>query len=280
MPVRRRAATTSVITVLGTAVFAALLAAGPARAADAAPAPSAAKLNDEGFTYFKERDFRRAVEKFLQAYALEPDANLLFNIARCYDALGDTAAAAEKYRLFLAQPDADAEGKRRAQEALRLLEEKRAQPAASGAVAAPPAAPAVASAPSAAMVAQAPAAPPPNASAGRTGRIALVGVGITGVFIGTTLLVLGKQDYDKVRSSPNFGSATGVDPMTEPQARALLDSGQNKQIVGSVILGVGVVALVTSVVLIARAGSAEGHSVAMGVAPEQGGANLVVQGRF
>jgi len=100
------------------------------------------------------------------------------------------------------------------------------------------------------------------------------------VFIGTTLLVLGKQDYDKVRSSPNFGSATGVDPMTEPQARALLDSGQNKQIVGSVILGVGVVALVTSVVLIARAGSAEGHSVAMGVAPEQGGANLVVQGRF
>jgi hypothetical protein len=33
---------------------------------------------------------------------VDEDSNLLFNIASCYEALGDIEAALEKYRVFLA----------------------------------------------------------------------------------------------------------------------------------------------------------------------------------
>jgi hypothetical protein len=112
--------------------------------------------------------------------------------------------------------------------------------------------------------------------------VALLGAGVVGMFIGTTLLVLGKQDYDKVRNSANFGNANGVDPMTEQQARSSIDSGQSKQIIGSVVLAAGTIATVTSIVLFSRAPSAapEARSVAFGLSPEQGGARLLLSARF
>src|SRR4051794_21842835 len=90
--------------------------------ADAQPsAASAAKLSEEGFNLYRARDYRRAAERFLQAYTLGQDSNLLFNIARCYEALGDPEGAIEKYEEFLSTPDADVQGKRRATQTIRDL---------------------------------------------------------------------------------------------------------------------------------------------------------------
>ncbi len=95
--------------------------AGTAAAVDPTTAAEAAKFSEEGVALYKARDYRHAAEKFLQAYPLNQDPNLLFNIARCYEALGDTEAAIEKYEAFVATPDADSQGKRRAGEAVRAL---------------------------------------------------------------------------------------------------------------------------------------------------------------
>src|SRR5450755_434243 len=88
-------------------------------------------------TLFRAADYRHALERFLQAATIDQDSNLLFNIARCYEMLGDRDAAIEKYEAFLAKPDADSQGKVRANEAIRALRDANARNAAASA--APPA---------------------------------------------------------------------------------------------------------------------------------------------
>jgi tetratricopeptide (TPR) repeat protein len=128
--------TRSTVTVLcGVVSLQLLLAPGEAAADEpesaASPVPSTAAgtpapaASDDGFALYRSRQYRRAAEKFLQAYVRDADPNLLFNIARCYQALGDTDAAIEKYEAFLASSGADDQGRRRAAEAVRLLRQTR-----------------------------------------------------------------------------------------------------------------------------------------------------------
>ena len=118
----------------GVALLPISLASGRAAAdgaeATASPLPAAAgaeapAVTEEGFVLYRRGEYRRAAEKFLQAYALDADPNLLFNIARCYQTLGDTSAAIEKYVAFLANPGAGELGRRRAAEALLVLRQAR-----------------------------------------------------------------------------------------------------------------------------------------------------------
>jgi tetratricopeptide (TPR) repeat protein len=123
------------ITVGMVALAAALSSAVPARAADDGEPSSGIKrigvresyqdLVDEGTTLYKAREHRAAAEKFLQAYAIEQDPNLLFNVARCYDAIGDREAAIEKYEAYLAEPGIDPNGRERAERALRTLRKSK-----------------------------------------------------------------------------------------------------------------------------------------------------------
>ena len=92
----------------------------PSRASGESMAP---ELSEQGLAFYKARDYRRATEKFLQAYAIDPDPNLLFNVARCYQALGDLVAAIEKYEAYLRSPNIDATGRERAEKWLRTLRE-------------------------------------------------------------------------------------------------------------------------------------------------------------
>lgn len=79
------------------------------------------QLVDEGMALYKAHDHRLALEKFLQAYAIEQDPNLLFNVARCYEARGEHAAAVEKYEQYLADPNSDDQGKERARKSIQAL---------------------------------------------------------------------------------------------------------------------------------------------------------------
>jgi len=266
---------------------------GAARAEPEAPAateqtastttPTASKLNEEGFALYKQRDYRRAAEKFLQTYALEPDPNLLFNIARCYDALGDASAAIEKYEAFLAKPDADPQGKKRAEKALQAL--RQGKP--SSALSASTLPPSLASSPDG-EAGGADLAAAPKRPFGVLPFVAL-GAGVAVTAVGAIFYVLGVQDHDKVTGAPGYGNPTQVDPMTERAARALVDSGNTKKTVGAVGLVIGGAALVGSAVLFVLdtpGGGANNEQnkdhrgLAFGFTPDAGGGRVVLGGAF
>jgi hypothetical protein len=251
-------------------------AAGESRSATSAAAPaSVAQLNEEGAAFYAARDYRHAIEKFIQAYAVDGDPNLLFNIARCYEELGETDAAIEKYETFLKTPGADARGRQRAQQSLTSLRQMRdagkkgdtaksAEPAAeksldSNAV---PAAP----------------APPERASPNVLPWV-LLGGAITSAAVGTTFYLLGVSDHHEVTNSPGYGDPTTVASMTQKQAEDLVHSGNTKKLIGGIGLGLGGALAATYVIVMVSSGhggSAEQPSLALGLSP----GNLTLAGRF
>jgi tetratricopeptide (TPR) repeat protein len=257
------------------------LAAAPARAADvrtgAAPAANAAsveQLNEEGAALYGARDYRRAIEKFIQAYAIDSDPNLLFNIARCYEELGEVDAAIEKYEAFLKTPGADARGRQRARESLRMLKDSKnvAHPtqAAAGSQAAAP-------------------EPQPTDngntgdSAGGTSALPWLTLGGSVVFaaVGTTFYVLGADDHAQITDAAGFDDPDGVSPMTRRQADDLVSSGNSKKLVGGIGLGLAGALAVTYVALILGEDVEEDEpSLGLSVSPGRSGAAVSVQGSF
>jgi tetratricopeptide (TPR) repeat protein len=271
-------------------VIVAMLVADPARADDTieptSRAATVARLSDDGFALFKARDYRHAAEKFLAAYALDPDPNLLFNLARCYESMGDADAAIEKYEAFLAKPDADPKGRQRASEAIRALRQTKAG--------APPSAKAAPAAPTTTAAVTADAAP---ASAVETGGarsaneppslkapVILLGAGAAAIVAGVVAYELGARDHNRVTDSSGYGTPGAVDPLTEAQANALVQSGSRKKLIGVIGLGVGGALLATSAILFAARSSGESERTIAGVdfgpAPSGGGGQLMLRGRF
>jgi hypothetical protein len=269
------------VTVVATALgLAALVSAGSSRADEhdgpGTPGtnPTVVQLNAEGSRFYKARDYRRAVEKFIQAYAIDRDPNLLFNVARCYEKLGDNAAAIEKYEEFLTSPGADAQGRQRAEEslaALRKLEEKAdtQQPTT---LPAPEPAPA-----------STPAPAPESTSHSGTGIVPwlALGTGVASAGFGAILYALGTSDHDTVTNADGYDDPTAVDVMTESEAQSLVDSGNTKKLVGGIGLGVGGALIATSIVMfVTGVGSGASESVAVGVAPTPHGGAFSFQGNF
>jgi hypothetical protein len=242
------------------------LAASPARAQERRGdgAPTFDALVEQGLSAYRGRDYRRAVEKFLQANAMQPDPNLLFNLARCYEALGDTRAATEKYRLFLASPDAEPSGRQRAEDRLRVLRKRAAAPADTTARAA----------------AETPiGAPPPP----RPNRLAIFGAvaGAASVVGGALAYGLGLRDHQQITDVSEYGNAGTVHPLTEVQAQRLADGGRRKKTIGAVMAGAGGAVLAVSLVaLLLPRPVGENVSVAMSLGAEQEGGGLLLTGRF
>src|SRR5688572_19127953 len=93
----------------------------------AAPAPAqtasndaarAVQLNEAGAELYSAGNYAGALAAFERAYSLIMEPNLLFNIAGCYERLGQPARAVEYYERFLRAPHADPEGQKRARDAL------------------------------------------------------------------------------------------------------------------------------------------------------------------
>src|SRR5262245_29889092 len=80
---------------------AAAAASRASRESDGSNDARVAELNEAGAKHYAKRNYRLAIESFIEAYAIDHDLNLLFNIARCYEELGETAAAIEKYQAFI-----------------------------------------------------------------------------------------------------------------------------------------------------------------------------------
>jgi tetratricopeptide (TPR) repeat protein len=256
---------------------------GAARAADgkAAAAPSGAssvaQLNEEGAALYAARDYRRAIEKFIQAYAVDADPNLLFNIARCYEELGELDAAIEKYETFLKTPGADTRGRQRARESLAALREAQ-----SSAASAAPA--------ESAKVAPAPAADPPASSQSAESTpstvlpwLVLGGAGVFAV-LGTTFYLLGASDHSQVTDARGYGDSNAVADMTRRQADDWVSSGNSKKLIGGISFGLAGALAATYVVLLVNADDENpaepGPSLGLSLAPSRGGASVLARGSF
>jgi len=229
------------------------------------------KLTEEGMTLYGAHDYRRAVEKFMAAYAIDPDPNLLFNTARCYEQLGDVRAAIDKYEAFLAEPGGDANGRRKAQDALASLRKSTGAPAADAS-----------RSPAAAR-----AEPPKSAAHGggppwSTVAWISLGVGVAAGAAGTVAYLSGKSDEDQLTGTPGYGQAARlqVANITMANAQDLVDRSNTKKLVGEVLWGVGAAGLAGAVVFfIVGRGSSEAQP-AVGFAPAPGGGALSVRGSF
>ncbi len=254
-------------------------AAGEARpAATGSQGPTGvAQLNEEGAALYAARDYRRAIEKFIQAYAVDPDPNLLFNIARCYEELGETEAAIEKYEVFIKTPGADARGRQRARESLDALRTAR------DAARAPSPAPSNPTAPNAegqAIVAE-DSDPPSQVWSWFT-----LGGSVAFAAAGTAFYVLGASDHSKVTDAAGYADPDGVSAMTRKEADDLVSSGDTKKTIGVAGFGVAGALAVTYVVLLATSGSEEegpnapAPAVGLTLWPSPSGAAFTMQGSF
>lgn len=258
---------------------------GAAQAADGEPASSATsesearvlKLSDEGSALYERGEYRRALEQFIAAYAIGQDPNLLFNMGRCYQQLGERAVAEEKYRAFIADPGADPAGVERARALLATLDEP-----------APSTSEAIVPAP----VSAAPVAPAHDTAPERDGSglrailpWATLGASVACLTAGTTLYLLGASDHGRITDSRGYDDPDGVSPLTERRARELVSSGDTKKTIGGIGLGLGGALLATSVVLfVTDQDTSAAHGAATGLrlalTPGTSGGSVDLSGSF
>jgi len=100
-------------------------------ATQAAPPPSVTEVAEESFDalvkkgakHFAKKEYDQALKLFEKAYTLEPDAKLLYNIARVYEAQGKLSKAVELYKKFAKAPGIDLEYRKLASERIKELNE-------------------------------------------------------------------------------------------------------------------------------------------------------------
>jgi tetratricopeptide (TPR) repeat protein len=121
----------------------------PEGGGDAAAVAVAETKAAEAFQAYQEKRFAESVALYLEAYQAAPNADILYNVARIYDAkLGDRPLAINFYRRYITDPGAVADRIQLANERLLTLREAElaATPAPEHATPAPTAADARASA--------------------------------------------------------------------------------------------------------------------------------------
>ena len=242
--------------------------------ANSAHAPlSATLLNEQGLALYSARDFRHALEKFVGAYALEPDTNLLFNIGRCYEQLGESDAALEKYQQFISEPGAPATGVARARASIdAILEQQRSTspgPSNGGRE------------PTAAAPDQAPKAASGAPSADWRPWLTLGG-SIAFAAAGATAYALGVHDHAQLTNLPEYGTSESPVPITWRRADSLVHSGNTKKVAGGVMLGLsGALAAITIALFLSEDRESQ-PAFALPLEPTtlHGGGGLLLAGTF
>jgi tetratricopeptide (TPR) repeat protein len=228
---------------------------------------TASQLNEDGVRFFQSRDYRRAIEAFIDAYALNADPNLQFNIARSYEKLGDTDAAIRKYGAFLELPGADTNGRVRAQESIQALKKLKV----------------------ASQTRELPepmdvdfTIPEPHSSAfaeqDESSVVPWLGVisGAAFMTAGVFLCISGADDIEKVAESKSKSGPLYL--MTRSEAQDLIDSGNTKKAIGVSSVAVGVALLTISFIVLS---SDSGNSdVELKVGTSGHGPSLLLDGSF
>ncbi len=207
-------------------------------------------LAGQAQVHYKAGRFDKAVALYLEAWRLAPAAAVLYNIAHIYDRkLGERSLAIDFYRRYISATDADPEAVQRATKRVQELkvEEEKAR------IAMPP--------PDSGGGANRPRARARRSgTSGREmGGWVAVGAGGLLVVTGSVFGILASDKADR------FADTDEVD------RQSLRESGQTQALIADVMLGVGVAAAATGVVLLMLPDS---DASALRVAPIEGGAML------
>jgi tetratricopeptide (TPR) repeat protein len=236
--------------VLNGAMMLATQAAEPAPPAASASTTQAdvERLFAEGAALYRGGKYRAAVDKFEEAYALFPEPNLLYNMARAYEALGEVDQALTKYRLCVSHPRGSEELKTKAAAKVAVLTAAKASGAAStgptpGVVspAPTPDSGAPAAAPAAVASSAPPAAPPSTSSFpvwGVAGGVS-AGVGVIAAVAGGVAYAVGASTHAALEEDLTRTDVNGVLSVTRAEAEQALADGTNQKTAGVALLVTG-----------------------------------------
>lgn len=284
--------TVSLLLTLLVSVAGVVAAPTPARAADGqveGADPARVAYNRAMEAYQAER-FREAAEGFEDAYALRPEATLLWNIGRAWEQAEELEKARDRYTKFLAHEDVDAELRLKVADALvRVGAKLQAQTdARADAQRHEDARQAIAQADAAQAAGRSAAAPTGVGASRATPSKApspwswvSIGVGVAGVAVGTWLLVDAKSNRDAVRGAIDGAKFGVVQDLSLADAETLESHANRNAAIGVATLAVGGALTATGVVLaILTRGKSGDSKVSFGAAPSPGGASFSAAGRF
>ena len=152
----------------------------------------------EAFAAYERKDYTGAISLYMKALAASPSANILFNVARIYDTkIGDRELASKFYRRYIAEPGAEPDRVRMANERLLVLRQlDRAEQRSSGTANAPAQEPPKKRSPY-------PRRPEPEHHTGLSGLqiagIVVASAGLAGLGVGTGFGLAAKSDADVVK---------------------------------------------------------------------------------
>lgn len=185
----------------------------------------------EGVTAYQQGDFDRAVERFEEAYALDPLPSVLFNLGQAYRRKGDAPRALENLRSYL-EKKPDAKNRKLVED---LIHELEATVSAQPPPPEPPTPPAPLVAPPAAVADRS----PPASRKWYSDRVglALAGGGLLAAGIGVGLLVHSSSLAGEARDTKDVGEALDRN-----------DSAGTYRTAGAIVVGVGVATLSAGIV--------------------------------
>jgi tetratricopeptide (TPR) repeat protein len=186
----------------------------------------AAELFRKSVDTYRSGNFKQTIDLLNEAYALEPQPVLLYNLARAQEGIGDNDAAIDTYEKFLAQePNAKDRGaieqrlatlRRQREERIALEKRSAAQPA---------------------QPAQPTEPPPPVREPHRRSVLPYVvgGVGVAGLVVGTVFGVMANSKRDDAVAEPSQRQALDL----EDQAKSRATLSTVSFVVGGVLLAAG-----------------------------------------
>ena len=196
--------------------------AGPAAAPSPAAHAHAADLFKKSVDTYRSGDFKQTIDLLNEAYALEPQSVLLYNLARAYEGIGNNDAAIETYEKFLArEPNAKDRGaieqrlttlRRQRDERLALEKKSASQPV--------------------------PLVEPPEKPVHKRSVLPYVvgGVGVVGLAAGAIFGVMANSKRDDAVAAPAQRDALGLED--DAKSRATLSNVSF--VVGGVLVAAGV----------------------------------------
>ncbi len=189
------------------------------------------RLSAEGVSLYKNARYREAIERFEKAFEIVQDANLLFNLGRCHQSLGQFEEAIAYYQRFIAQPGISDSDRSRA---AKRIESLRAKLNARQVREPPPE--------DAEKNTRGASAPPPRVKAGMSTQRILAWSFIGGG--GAALLLGGIFGGLALGAESDFEAATTV---TDKESTR--DQIKTRALVADLGIGVGLAAVTTGVVL-------------------------------
>jgi tetratricopeptide (TPR) repeat protein len=264
------------------AVFAVALsiagaAPSPALADDPAPSSDVSRAESyaaEAFEAYSRKDYTEAVVLYLKALEAAPSSDILYNLAKIYDTkLKDRELAMKFYRRYIADPGADPERVREANE--RLTELRALEVAASEKPA--PVSPQTAPQHGSDRQPDERRLPPPEREGGISGVQAagivtgLVGLG--GLAVGTVFGLSAKADADTAKQS-----CDGNDCRTAAGVEAAEDASRKATISTIGFAAGGALTLVGTILLVSGSkGSPERDAATLRMVPYAGPGSLGTQ---